>query len=70
MTSLAGVILKPFGPERASRAGSAKGKNLGPSLRINSAKNLSIGRARPFAEFTLSEANVLRVTSRATLAPR
>ena len=28
MTSLACVILEPFGPERASRAGSAKGKNL------------------------------------------
>src|SRR3972149_5629620 len=28
MTSLANVILEPFGPERASRAGSAKGKNL------------------------------------------
>jgi len=28
MTSLAVVILEPFGPERASRAGSAKGKNL------------------------------------------
>ena len=30
MTSLASVILEPFGPERASRAGSAKGKNLSP----------------------------------------
>ena len=28
MTSLASVILEPFGPERTSRAGSAKGKNL------------------------------------------
>src|SRR3990172_2686273 len=28
MTSLASVILEPFGPARASRAGSAKGKNL------------------------------------------
>jgi hypothetical protein len=28
MTSLSSVILEPFGPERASRAGSAKGKNL------------------------------------------
>ena len=30
MTSLANVILEPFGPERTSRAGSAKGKNLSP----------------------------------------
>src|SRR3990172_10674313 len=29
MTSRASVILEPFGPERTSRAGSAKGKNLG-----------------------------------------
>ena len=28
MTGLTSVILEPFGPERASRAGSAKGKNL------------------------------------------
>ena len=31
MTSLARVILDPFGPERTSRAGSAKGKNLSSS---------------------------------------
>jgi len=69
---------EPFGPEQTSKAspstalrtGSAKGKNLDPLLRIDSAKNLSLGRTRPFAEFTLSEANVLRVTSHGKLAPR
>ena len=32
------------------------------SLRVNSAKQLDAQRDRPFAEFTLSEANGLRVT--------
>jgi len=35
----------------------------GPALsRLRAAKDLSVDRDRPFAEFTLSEANVLRVT--------
>jgi len=38
--SLAPCHSEPFGPERTSRAGSAKGKNLGQSLRINFVKDL------------------------------
>jgi hypothetical protein len=34
MTSFANVILEPFGPERTSRAGSAKGKNLNSCLAL------------------------------------
>src|SRR3989304_1198497 len=48
------VVLGPSLPVILSAA-----KNLGWSLRVDSAKNLT---ARPFAEFTLREANVLRVT--------
>src|SRR3990172_2706886 len=45
MTSVSSVILEPFGPERASRAGSAKGKNLN-SCRALALKSQTYGSER------------------------